>query len=34
VGGLLQGISLAGRTQNGRNARKKRASLDCAARFR
>jgi multidrug resistance efflux pump len=34
VGGFLHGISLAGQAQNARNARKKRASLDCAARFR
>jgi Biotin-lipoyl like len=34
VGGLLHGISLASQAQNARNARKKRASLDCAARFR
>ena len=34
VGQFLYGVSLAGHTQNGQDARKKRASLDCAARFR
>ena len=34
VGGLLYGRSLAAQTQNYQNARKKRTSLDCPARFR
>ena len=34
MGQFLYGISLAGQTQNGQDARKKRTSLDCAARFR
>jgi hypothetical protein len=34
VGGFLHGISPASQTRNGQDALKKRASLDCAARFR
>ena len=34
VGGFQYGLSLAGQTQNDQNARKKRTSLDCPARFR